>query len=147
MKKMKFVSFIGLVVASLLLGNIAYAKEDVRVIYNGTEVNFDVKPAIKEGRTLVPFRKVFELLGSEVVWNASTQTITANNGSSEIVLRIGDKTAIVNGVKKQLDVSPIIVNGRTVVPLRFVSENCGAQVDWVGESKTAYISTLGMTCH
>jgi hypothetical protein len=146
-KSMKSLCGVLIIVLALLIGNITFAQEEIRVEYNGDEVTFDVNPFLKDGRTMVPFRKVFEVLGADVSWDSSTNTVTAVNGLTEIKLQVGSKNATVNGKNIILDVPPMIINGRTVVPLRFVSENCGAQVEWDSASKTVYISTQGMTCH
>ena len=142
MKKFKLFGVVLTLIGRLFLGNNAFAEEGIHVIYNGQEVSFDVKPSIKDGRTLVPFRKVFEVLGADVSWDDSSKTVTAHKGSIEIILSIGDKNATVNGQYKTLDVPPTIIDGRTVVPLRFVSENCGAQVDWVASTKSVSIRNL-----
>lgn len=144
LKKSIFFSVLVSQIIVLLVGNIVYAAEEIRTLYNGKAVSFDVSPFIKDGRTLVPFRKIFEVLGASVTWNEKSMTVTAKINSSEIVLKIGDKTATVNGVKKTLDVMPMIVDGRTMVPLRFVSENSGAKVDWIGTDRTVYITKEGV---
>lgn len=87
-------------------------------------------------------RTIFEELESTVQWTAKTKTITANRGTKKITLVVGSKTATVNGQKITLDVAPQIINGRTLVPLRFISEALGAKVDWNSQTKTVYITTF-----
>ncbi len=101
-----------------------------RVMLNGQQLSFDVPPTIESGRTLVPLRAIFEAMGAAVNWNAASSTVTATKGSSTIILPVGARTATVNGQNVTLDVPAKIVNSRTLVPLRFVSESLGAQVDW-----------------
>ena len=101
-----------------------------RVMLNGQQLSFDVPPTIESGRTLVPLRTIFEAMGAAVNWNASSSTVTATKGSSTIILPVGSRTATVNGKNVTLDVPAKIINSRTLVPLRFVSESLGAQVDW-----------------
>lgn len=101
-----------------------------RVMLNGQQLSFDVPPTIESGRTLVPLRTIFEAMGATVNWNAASSTVTATKGSSTIILPVGSRAATVNGKNVSLDVPAKIVNSRTLVPLRFVSESLGAQVDW-----------------
>jgi len=101
----------------------------------------DVQPVIVEGRTLVPLRVIFEALGLTVGWDSSTQTVTGEKKDLKVTLKIGNKTAAVNGANKTLDVPANIVDGRTLVPARFVAESTGAKVDWNETSKTVLITT------
>jgi branched-chain amino acid transport system substrate-binding protein len=98
---------------------------------NMQPVVLDQAPLIENGRTLVPFRFIGEALGAQIGWNPANKTVSYVLGKINIVLTIGSTTATVNGVKKTLDVAPkILPTGRTVVPIRFVSENIGAKVEW-----------------
>lgn len=106
---------------------------------NGENLQMDVAPLIENGRTLVPMRAIFETLGAVVSWNPAAQKVTAVKGTMEISLVIGG-AAVVNGQTVQLDVPAKIVQGRTVVPLRFISESLGARVQWLGESRTVLIN-------
>ena len=98
---------------------------------NMKQVVLDQAPLIENGRTLVPFRFIGEALGAQIGWNPTNRTATYVLGAKNIVLTIGSLTATVNGVKTTLDVAPkILSTGRTVVPVRFISESIGAKVDW-----------------
>ncbi len=104
---------------------------DIRVLYDDSFINFtDVRPQIIEGRTLVPLRKLFEVLGASVAWNSEDGTITARNEDTDILLKIGSNTAYLDGMPVALDVAPQIINARTVIPLRFIGESFGKTVDW-----------------
>jgi hypothetical protein len=118
----------------------AAGENNVSVYLNGAKLKFDVEPYIKKGRTMVPFRKIFESLGVDVSWNGANKTILANNSSTDIFIQISKPQAVVNGFKTDLDVAAEIIEGRTFVPLRFVSENTGAEVNWDDNTKTVYIS-------
>jgi photosystem II stability/assembly factor-like uncharacterized protein/methionine-rich copper-binding protein CopC len=105
-------------------------------------------PIIKNGRTLVPIRAIIESLGGTVVWNATERKVTISLGSTTIELWIGKSTAKVNGVGTSIDsmnakVVPEIINGRTMLPLRFVAENLGCDVQWDGITKTITITYQG----
>ncbi|MFD2370957.1 leucine-rich repeat domain-containing protein [Brevibacillus sp. GCM10020057] len=136
----------------LLSGNppVTLAKEpDVVVKINGVVQSFDTAPIIKNGRVLVPFRKIFEVMGAQVDWDPKNRMVTANKYGTQVVLRIGDPTAyIIDSTTAKNFESPVkldapteISNGRTLVPLRFVSESFNAQVEWAAKERTVSIST------
>lgn len=108
---------------------------------NGNQLVLDVQPKIENGRTLVPLRTIFEALGANVSWDANTQTITAVRGATSLKLMIGETTAYKNGTAIVLDVCPKIINGRTLVPLRFVSEALGAMVTWEASTEKILIQS------
>lgn len=128
--------------ATLLFGAVpAYAADGVTVNLNGSQMNFDVPPMIENSRTLVPFRKIFEALDCAVSYTKENgvQTVTANRGNKWITLEIGKNEITVDGETKTLDVAPKIVNGRTLVPLRAISESLDCTVDWSADTKTVDI--------
>lgn len=102
-----------------------------RIVVNQRQLNFDVPPVIKNGRTLVPMRTIFEQLGAIVTWDAKTKMVQAIKGYTTIILKIGSNRALVNGQEVTLDVPAEISKGRTLVPIRFISESLGAQVSWI----------------
>ena len=109
------------------------------VLFNGTPLVFDQSAIIVEGRVLVPVRAIFEAMGLEVLWEPETESITASKKGKIIEMKIGNKVSYTDKVAHVLDVAPMIVNSRTLVPVRFVSEACGAEVDWDDTSKTVII--------
>jgi len=99
---------------------------------NGKPVIIDAKAFIKDNRTMVPARAISELVGMEVFWDAKSKTVRITEYLSSIYLTIGDKQ-IMNADTLQvteMDVAPVIVNNRTYVPLRFVTEMLGLIVKW-----------------
>ncbi|HIE13178.1 MAG TPA: hypothetical protein EYP63_07125 [Desulfotomaculum sp.] len=112
-----------------------------KVFLDGGQLSFDVPPTIEGGRTLVPLRGIFEALGAEVSWDGSTRTVTAVKNGTTVILTIGAKTPYRDGTPIELDVPAKIVSGRTLVPLRFVSESLGAGVEWIGETRTVVITS------
>ncbi len=143
MKKLLVSSLIALVILGLGLA-LPAAEADasaVKVYVDGRQLAFDVPPMIENGRTLVPMRVIFEALGAEVFWDGPTQTVSAFKGDTGIAIQIGNPYANVNNSAIALDVPPKIVNGRTLVPLRFVSEALGCSVNWNGTTRTVSIST------
>jgi len=104
----------------------------IPVIVNGQKVKFpDTEPFInKDGRTMVPVRFISEKLGGTVAWDSDTHIVTIQSGSKEITLPIGSKAVKVDGKEISLDTSAALEEGRTVVPLRFVSEVLDSTVEW-----------------
>lgn len=100
------------------------------VVLNGQTLSFDTLPIIENGSTLVPLRAIFEPLGAQVEWDSQTQTVLAYTRNTEIKLILGHADAYVNGVMCTLSTPAKSVNGRTMVPLRFVSNALGAEVKW-----------------
>lgn len=122
----------------VLIANVAMA-QDIRVKVNGIYLRPDVPPVVQNGRTMVPFRVIFEAVGAQVNWEPTTKTVTGIKSDSTIILKIGESTAEVNGVRKALDCSPVVINGRTMVPVRFIAENLGLPVDWDEASRLVSI--------
>ena len=121
----------------------AGAQGVIRVFIDGRPVNFDVPPNMVQGRVLVPLRGIFEQLGATVDYDARTQHIVALRGSQSVELTVGSRQARVNNNPSLLDVPAFTINGRTMVPLRFISESLGAGVQWVEASQTILISSGG----
>ncbi|ABO51609.1 copper amine oxidase domain protein [Desulforamulus reducens MI-1] len=105
--------------------------QQMPVYVNYQRLYLDVAPVLDNGRTLVPMRKIFERLGADIDWNAQSQTVTATKGEVKIELTLGKTTAVVNGKNIKLDVPAKLVDGRTMVPMRFVGETLGAKVNYV----------------
>lgn len=117
--------------AMLSVGVVLPAAAEIGVEVNGRPVAFGaVAPQRIGGRVLIPLRAVVEALGAEVKWNAATQTVHGSKGEREFSLPIGSRTASVNGMSVNLDVPAQMVSGTTMVPLRFVAEALGAEVEW-----------------
>lgn len=112
------------------------ADSGIKVKISGELQNFSQAPVVVNGITLVPMREIFEALDTTVTWNASEKSITAKKEDTVVYLRIGEAFATVNGKKITLQEPARIINGYTLVPLRFVSEALGAEVKWDGATKT-----------
>ena len=122
-----------------------------KVQLNGQVIDFKdengnkVEAQIINSRTMVPLRKIFELLKCEIEWQDATKTVVANNGVKEITIQIGNNEAKVFDAKSQktstikLDSPATIVEGRTLVPLRFISESLEKEVAWDAGNSTAII--------
>lgn len=102
----------------------------------------DQQPYInKDNRSMVPLRFVAEKMGCEVDWNQETHAVTISKEGTTIILKVGENKALVNEQEKTFDTKAEVTNGRTMIPLRFISECLGAQVDWKAETTTVFIYT------
>ena len=115
-------------------------KEKIDVLVNGLRKKFDVEPQIINSRTMVPMRAIFEEFNAEVSWNEQTASATAQTEATTVQITRDSDVAYVNGAEIKLDSPAVIIDGRFLVPLRFVSESFGADVEWLGETQTALIS-------
>jgi hypothetical protein len=120
----------------------AASKPDtVKVMMNGKYISFtDAQPCIMNDRILIPFRTLFEKLGAYVSWDQGQQKVNASLDNNSIELVVGKKQALYNNQQVSLDVAPIIINDRVLIPLRFASESLGLKVDWQAASYTVVIT-------
>jgi hypothetical protein len=121
----------------------AATPQKVNVKIDGVIQTFTQPAVIISSSVMVPMRPIFEKLGAKIKWNAGTQTVTATKEDISIKLIINKQSAYVNGKEVKLTVKPVILNGSTLVPLRFVSESLGGTVHWNNATKTATINTTG----
>ena len=119
----------------------AFADEEIKLYIDGDIIETDVAPEIVNDRTLIPVRCFFEKFDAKVSWVESTKQVVIENDDKSIILKIDDKTAYVNNEAVKLDVAPVIKNDRTLVPVRFISENLGYNVDWKDETRSVYITS------
>jgi hypothetical protein len=132
----------GTVLAACLTTVSLAGAQDIRVTVNGDPVNFrGADPMSMNGRVYVPLRGVFEQMGAMVDWDPASRTVTAHRDRSDVQLRIGDRDATVDGKIIMMDAPAQIMHGRTMVPLRFLSESLGANVEWVSNIRTVRIDT------
>ncbi len=134
--------FAGTLLAVMLSAAPAMAAQTAPVIFNGDNLG---DAHISDGRTYLPFRVIFEACGATVDWDAATETVIARPEGSGAVLsmRPGEKMAVVTQgsarAEMALDAAPYIKNGRTYVPVRFVSETLGYDVKWDNTAKQVNI--------
>ena len=123
------------------------ASDELEVILDGNLISFDVPAQIIDGRTMVPVRKIFETLGMTVDWNEQTQTVSAYKPGVFLELPIGNPVIYRNTVEQEVDVPAQILGGRTLVPVRVVSEYAGADVFWSSETNAVYITSNNKIQH
>ena len=149
MKKKKLskgILAMGMMIAALAVVTQIQAYDPiVRIVVNGEPVSSNDATAFtdKNSRTMIPIRFVSEQLGAKVEWNKQTQEVVVSQADKIIKLKIGEKQVSLNGTVKQLDTAAVVKEGRTYVPLRFVGEALGAQVQWDPKGRTAYINSNG----
>jgi hypothetical protein len=119
------------------------------VVMNGVTVPMESAPIIENGRTILPIRYIATPLGAQVLWSAKDQKVTLI-GSKKVELWIGKATARVDGQDVLIDpanpsVAPRIVNGRTMLPLRFISETFGAQIEYDAKLHTITVTLVKTT--
>lgn len=121
------------------------AKKDEKAIVleiNGAKVEQTEEYAsfIKENRTFVPLRLISEKLGFTVEWNEETKDITITNKDEKVVFNTQKDTYIgKDGKEVKMDVKPVVKNNRTFLPIRFVSEALGIEINWDGETRTVTV--------
>jgi hypothetical protein len=128
-------------VLPLLAVSMAFG-QNIRATVNGERVHFGgVKPITVDGRVLVPVRGIFEKMGVNVDWEPATRSVYANGNGHRVMLYVDSRDAKVDNDTVQLDVPAQLYMGRTMVPLRFISESMGAQVRWLAADNLVAITT------
>jgi hypothetical protein len=141
MSKINKYLFLLLVVAIAIIPiNVVHADSEIKVIYEGEQLAFDVSPVIESGTTLVQFRPIFEKLGLKILWDAKSKRIQGLQGDKTIVdMYLNNKSVTANNKAMTLDVAPKLSGDYTMVPLRFLSEASGKMVTWDDSSRTITI--------
>lgn len=117
----------------------AYAADNL-IKVDGVAISSDVRPEMKNNRTMVPLRIISENLGAKVDWSNSEVTLTKNK--VKVTLKPNSSTAVNNGEKVQLDVKPYVKNNRILVPLRFIAETFGCKVNYTNSAVTVDTAPL-----
>lgn len=139
--KLKYIFSLMLAATVLFLSTNVFALEyNVKIEVNGNMLQMDQQPTIYEGTTLVPLRAIFEALGAEIEWDEQTKSVKATKNDVQIELKIDSREAKYNDTKIILGTPAMVINNRTLVPLRFVSEALGADVKWNGATNTVAIN-------
>lgn len=124
-----------------LLSQYDFKPGEIAVFIDGTALSFDADPYIDQNdRVMVPLRAIAEALGAEVIWKASCKEVTIAGEKQAVLLKIGSPVVEVNGARERIDTVPVIKKSRTMVPLRFVAQYLGADVDWHNRLKTVTIN-------
>jgi hypothetical protein len=126
--------------------NLRLQPPPTRITVNGREVSLDQPPVFYRSRItvspaqiLIPIRFVVEALGAQVDWRPQTRTARIRRGEYDLRLRVGQEEHLLNGKTIETHVPPRIINGRTMVPIRFVSQSMGGTVNWDSRTRTVAI--------
>lgn len=111
------------------------------MMMNGEKKVIDSAPILKGGTTYVPIKHVLDAFGGQATWNSKAQRVTVLRGGKLMDLTVGKKELVLNGKRMSAQVAPIIQGGRTLVPLRLVSEQLGLNVKWDKKTKTVTIKS------
>jgi len=116
--------------------------DGINLKVNNIHIYCDVEPTIINSRTMVPLRAIFEALNATVTWDDATKTATgvSADGLTTVKITLDSSVGLVNGKEVALDSPATIINGRFLVPVRFVSESLGSIVTWYPNSKTVAIT-------
>ena len=117
------------------------ASNEIGIFLNGNKISFDQQPVIREGRTLVPMRAIFEALGAAVDWDETERVASSSKGNTSVSVKIGENILYKNGEPIEIDVPAQIVNDRTMVPVRAVSEAYGCTVYWDDDTRSVIVET------
>ncbi|MGG1660650.1 stalk domain-containing protein [Brevibacillus sp. NRS-1366] len=120
----------------------ASGNAEITTLVDGKALETEVKPFVQGGRALVPVRAISAALKAEVKWDEKTSTALITRGSDSITLYLNKQEATVNGKTVTLETAPVLKNGRLFLPLRFVSEQLKAEVNWQEEGKIVLIDDL-----
>lgn len=140
MKKIFSIITLFVMIFTLQTGVFA-ANDDITVTIDGSVVSFDQPPVIIDGRTLVPMRFIFQKLGATVEWDGETSTATGTLDGIVVKIQNQNNVMTKNGAEIELDVPAQIINSRTLVPVRAISEAFGCLVDWNNDTRTVIIAT------
>jgi len=114
------------------------APTEIVVFLNGNYIDLGAKPIIKDGRTLVSMRAFLEALGQKVEWNNDERKVIST-GDKNIEITIGQNTGYIDGEASPIDVPAEIIDGRTIVPVRWIGEALGYRVQWDQSNFIVYL--------
>jgi hypothetical protein len=116
-------------------------KDTMQVNESTTEIDQGrgTKPLILDSRTMVPIRAIIETMSGTVDWDDSAQQISLAAYGHTVVMKLNGDTIVADGVRKDIDVPPTTINDRTMVPVRFVAENVGCNIQWIGSTEEIII--------
>lgn len=140
--KKKVFSFVAAAIFAVILFSVTAYADAVHVAIEGVRVVFaDQRPAIIDGRTLVPVRGVFEHLGFEVSWDNDARAAILNRADFEVIITLGSDVFTTNGTPHMLEVPAQSIGGRTMLPIRAVLESVGYFIGWDNDTRTVLISS------
>lgn len=137
---MKKVSVIVMILFLIINVGFVTANDDILFSINGKYIQLEQSVKTIKNRTILPMRALFEYLGAEVGWDNDTNTATGKLGNDTVKFTIDKNIYVKNGEKLETDVSPMLIDGRTYLPIRAVAEALGYGVEWDNDTRTVYIN-------
>lgn len=114
--------------------------KEIKVYLEGSKISFDVQPQIINERTMVPIRAIFEAMGATVEWDEATKTAISTKDNTTVKMTLNSTTEYINNKAFEMDVTPVIIDGRTLAPARYVAEAFGYYVNWDSITQSVLIS-------
>ena len=118
----------------------AYSEKVISLEIDGTVIRTEVPPAVIGGRTMVPVRDIFEACGANVTWDPATKKITGSKGGKNVVMQVGSNKLYMNSSVATMDCTPVIIEGRTLAPARYVALGFGGTTQWDALNKVVVIT-------
>ena len=142
MKRCWSILIIGIVFFFGGLGSANAADTDIQVYLNDNRYEMIITPIIQNGSVLIPLREVAELFDTAVQWNPNERAVIVETDKKSIKFIINQSKAWINGVEKNIRGTPVLINNRTMIPLRFVAEELGLQVSWDQNRQAVLLQTI-----
>ena len=139
MKKLLSIIIILAIAISTMLLPVSANNDEISVYLDAAKIEFDVKPQIINGRTMVPIRAIFEKMGAVVEWNGNTNSVICTKDDTVVKMTVNSMDMYINNQLTKMDISPVVIDGRTLAPARYVAEAFGADVQWSQKNNTVVI--------
>ena len=130
----------------LTLPTIALADQPIKLVVNGQEIQSDIQPRVINNRTYFPVRIVANSLGvtdNNIIWDGTANTVTLMNSNKVVQIKIGDNKILENGHKSIMDVTPQVINDRTMLPVAWIAGAFGYLVNWDNNTRTIAVTGTG----
>ena len=118
----------------------AYSEKVISLEIDGTVIRTEVPPTVIGGRTMVPVRDIFEACGANVTWDPATKKITGSKGGKNVVMQVGSNKLYMNSSVATMDCTPVIIEGGTLAPARYVALGFGGTTQWDALNKVVVIT-------
>ncbi|MBR6523137.1 MAG: copper amine oxidase N-terminal domain-containing protein [Clostridia bacterium] len=139
MKKILSVLFITVILFLTMMFSVSANNGEISVYLDAAKIEFDVKPQIINGRTMVPIRAIFEKMGAVVEWDGNTGSAVCTKGDTVVKMTVNSMDMYINNQLTKMDISPVVIDGRTLAPARYVAEAFGADVQWSQKNNSVVI--------
>ncbi len=130
-----------IIIANIYIPVLAQSNTEssIKILINGNELQTDISPMTINGRVFVPFRTIFEALGAKVEWDEESKLVKGIRDDVQITLQVNSTKANINNEEIIIDSAPFVHNDRIMVPIRFVAESLGEEVEWNSKNKTVIV--------